>query len=531
MRRFFRVTVVLAIFANIPLGAENWLDAQEISPEIAELRARLDGLEQTNRELEAAFQRLQQTRAATFESGEYSAEAELRETADACFSEASNQNLLTATLPKNDLTMSSSWHNGLEAETADKRFRVHVGGRTQFDAAWFSVPSNLKGPVAGTGLNNPYGDGVDFRRARLRIDGTMYDVIDWAAEYDFVNAARVGNAANNGLVDHTVIAFTDLWWTFKYVPLLGNVRVGNQKEAIGLEHLVSSRFLPFMERSFNQDSFYGGFFNGFTPGISAFDTMLDERGTWNVGLFKTTDNVFSTNTNDGDYSVVARTTVLPVYENEGAQLLHFGVSLREASTAGDRTRFRTRSPVRSGIASQWPTPADTGLFSGDDMLWLNMEAVMVNDSLTVQAEYLNSYVHNAAPVVGGVSGPPVGTLHYQGGYVQFLYYLTGEHDNYNRKTGAFDRVTPFRNYSPICTANGTAAGPGAWQVGARYNYLNLNDRGVNGGILHDMTAGVNWFLNPNMKVQFNYSATHRDSALALGDGWIHGWGIRFAHDF
>ncbi len=38
---------------------------------------------------------------------------------------------------------------------------------------------------------------------------------------------------------------------------LGNIRVGNQKEPVGFERLVSSRFLPFMERSYNQDVFYG----------------------------------------------------------------------------------------------------------------------------------------------------------------------------------------------------------------------------------------------------------------------------------
>jgi phosphate-selective porin OprO/OprP len=78
-----------------------------------------------------------------------------------------------------------------------------------------------------------------------------------------------------------------------------------------------------------------------------------------------------------------------------------------------------------------------------------------------------------------------------------------------------------------------ASGPGAWQIGARYNFLDLNDNTLDGGVLHNFTAGLNWFLNPNMKLQFNYMLTDRDAALAgdLGDGLIHGWGIRLAHDF
>ena len=76
-------------------------------------------------------------------------------------------------------------------------------------------------------------------------------------------------------------------------------------------------------------------------------------------------------------------------------------------------------------------------------------------------------------------------------------------------------------------------GPGAWQIGGRYNYLDLNDNGLDGGILHNFTGGLNWFFNPNMKLQFDYMATHRDAPLAgnLGDGWIHGFGMRLASDF
>jgi phosphate-selective porin OprO/OprP len=113
-----------------------------------------------------------------------------------------------------------------------------------------------------------------------------------------------------------------------------------------------------------------------------------------------------------------------------------------------------------------------------------------------------------------------------------LYFLTGENDRYNRKTGAFDRVIPYENFFLVRDPDGNhTCGLGAWQVGVRYNYLDLNDSGINGGILHNVTAGVNWFLNPNMKVQYNYIATHRDVVGTAGDGWINGWGVRVAHDF
>lgn len=431
-----------------------------------------------------------------------------------------------------DLSMTASWNNGLELATKDKAFRVHVGGRYQLDTGWFSVDPNVNNT-----LTPQYADGIDFRRARFRIDGTMYEVIEWACEYDFVNAARLRNAAGTGAQEIAVTAPTDLWWTFTHLPLVGNLRIGNQKEGIGFEHLVSSRFQPFMERSFNQDAFYGGAFNGFVPGAQFFNTYADEMGVWQLGIFKPTSSVFAFNTGDGDYSVTGRLTRLLWYEDEGRQLFHVGASARQATAVGNNfapgrnITFRTRDAIRTGLASNWPTPANTGNLFGDDMQWFNIELASVHGPWTFQAEWLVSSLQDARTAFAAPLG---NTAVYHGGYIQLLYFLTGESDHYNRKTGFFERVKPFENFFFVegedCQ---NYFGRGAWQVGARYNYLDLNDNGINGGILHNGNFTLNWFLNPNMKVQFDYIATYRDAPLPAnaGDGWIHGWGCRFAHDF
>jgi len=182
------------------------------------------------------------------------------------------------------------------------------------------------------------------------------------------------------------------------------------------------------------------------------------------------------------------------------------------------------------LSTNWPTPANVTLF-GDDEQSANLEFVVVNGSMTLQAEYLVNGVQDARLLPNG----PLGTTAvYHGGYVQLLYFLTGEHDHYGKKVGFLERVKPNENFFLVRDQSGCRCyGKGAWQVGARYNYLDLNDEGLNGGILHNGTLGLNWFLNPNMKVQFNYMMTHRDAPLPgnIGDGWVHGWGIRLAHDF
>ena len=445
-----------------------------------------------------------------------------------------------ATKPSDEdpLKMTAKWNHGIELQSADKKFKVHVGGRVQLDSSWYGLPQSVN-----NNINIPYGDGVDFRRARLRADGTMYETIDWAAEFDFVNSARVRNqpvsATNPGFFDETLTAPTDLWVQFRELPRFGTVRIGNQKEAIGFEHLTSSRFLPFMERSFNQDTFYGGNFNGFAPGIQVTKNYgCDDDGLIQYGIFKPVNNVFSFNTGDGDYSLVSRFTRLLNYEDEGQRLTHVGLSFRNAtgvSQAGVPGRiqgFRTRDALRSGLSADWPVPAGISLF-GDEVRWLNGEFVMVRGQWTLQSEYLFSFYNDARTTF---AGPDVGTVAYHGGYIQVLRYLTCDYDHYNKKTGVFERVVPTNNFVRCgTTSDGSCGGWGAWQAGLRYNYLDLNDEGLNGGQLHNLTWGLNWYLNPNLKFQWNYITTYRNvddvPAFAAGSGVIHGVGMRVAFDF
>ena len=49
--------------------------------------------------------------------------------------------------------------------------------------------------------------------------------------------------------------------------------------------------------------------------------------------------------------------------------------------------------------------------------------------------------------------------------------------------------------------------------------------------LYDWTLGLNWFLNPNMKVQLNYILEHRDAPQDVTRSWINGIGVRAAYDF
>ena len=200
-----------------------------------------------------------------------------------------------------DTGLKAVWHHGWEVESANKDFRVHVGGRTQVDGGWFAADDAVQFGPRGIGRLD---DSVNMRRGRLRVDGTMYEVIEWAAEYDFVS--HLVGAANPSV---PAPAPADLWVTLTHLPWVGNFRVGNQKDPIELEHLTSSRWLDFMERSLMFDAFYGRFTNGFVPGLQFFNWTENERATWAVGVFKNTTNPFGFGVGDGDYMIEGRGTV------------------------------------------------------------------------------------------------------------------------------------------------------------------------------------------------------------------------------
>jgi phosphate-selective porin OprO/OprP len=416
------------------------------------------------------------------------------------------------------LKMSAKWDNGLVIETKDKDFQVHVGGRAQFDSGWNSASQAVQFGPGGTGELQ---DGALFRRARLRIDGTMYQWIDWVVEFDFAN--DVENDASPGSQPIGSPSFTNVWIGFNEIPYVGTVRAGWLKEPIGFQHLMSSRWYNFMESSPGIGSL-----NLRSAGVLMRNTSADERVTWSAGVFHVQNDNFGFGFGDGEYSETGRLTWLPWYEDEGYHLLHLGIGLNHRHLDNDQIELRGRPSVRTMPGPIQPALADTGTIGGSSQEVLDLELAGVYGPWTLQSEYYCTWIHDA---IFPNQPPPVGvprdTLFYQGCYVELLYFLTGEYRAYNLKDAVFDRVVPLRNFN----IRDCLCGGGAWQVGVRYGFLDLQDKGVNGATLHDIVLGLNWFLNPNVKIQWNLAIDHRSSTPPGSSGWTYIAGTRLAMDF
>jgi len=421
--------------------------------------------------------------------------------------------------------LSVGWLDGLRFYSTDDAFHLHVGGNAQIDSTWLIAPNGAfalpnKGGISGIG-----GASATFlRRVRLRVEGDIYDQFDYIVEYDFANASN--DTGNNQPLSFNNItgapAPINIWMQVRDVPLLGNLRFGNQVKPIGFSNQVYQGFLPFMERADNWDAFQGTDDNGFSIGLTARNHTDNERATWQYGIYRPLVNNFGIALNKGQWG--GRLTALPIFEDDGRVLVHVGLGTLNGELPQNQLRVRARALLRNGPGYAVPVLVNTGNITGSRQYTLVPELAAVFGPWTFQAEWTGQWLTQATP-----SGKPnQGTVLYHGGYAEVLYFLTGEHQEYDKVVGAFGRVVPRRNLR-MKRGEGIS-GCGAWQLGVRFSYLDLNDKAIQGGTLYDWTVGLNWFWNPNMKVQLNYILTRRDQP-GVPAAWINGIGVRGAYDF
>jgi phosphate-selective porin OprO/OprP len=420
--------------------------------------------------------------------------------------------------------LEASWDNGVHLQSADEEFKLHIGGVAQIDSVWLIGPQSVFA-LPGGGMNGVgNAQATQLRRAMLEADGTIFGQFDYKIQYDFANASN----DNSGVQPPSFGNLTsspaphNIWMQLRDVPYLGNIRVGNQNKPIGMVNNTSGTDLPFMERPDNMDAFYGPFDNGFALGITVQNWTESERITWRYGVFQPATNVFGVALNK--YTLGARVTALPWYDDEGAHLIHIGLGYWGGEIVQDQLRDRARPLLRNAPGFAVPVLVDTGEVPGNMQHTIGPEFALVLGPFSLQAEYAAQFLIDAE----NSTGQNVGTVFYHGGYVEALYFLTGEHMEYDRHDGVFGRVVPRNNLKWKKDQGFLACG--AWQIGARFSYLDLDDKSIQGGRVYDWTAGLNWYWNPNMKIQLNYIAEHRDTP-GVTPGWINGVGVRAAYDF
>lgn len=353
-------------------------------------------------------------------------------------------------------------------------------------------------------------DGSDFRRARLAATGDVAENLSYMVEMDFGFPGRP--------------SFMDVWMDLQDVPWLGNIRIGYWRQPFSLDAMNSVRELTFLERALPF---------AFVPfrqiGIGTYNHADNERATWALSLFRFPTDMWGSNVGDnGGYSMSGRTTFLAVYADHGRQLVHFGLDYAYLEPSNDLVQYRNQpeffvgetggAALPGGVPTVLPPFVNTGPSPAASSQLVGVEAAAVHGPLHVQSELMYALVNQ-------IAGPSVAL---PGMYVQAGWLLTGETRPYNRINGTFGRIVPERNF--LTGEAGWVDGWGAWELAARWSYIDLMDENIRGGRLNDLTFGVNWYWNRFAKVQLNYIRAFLDDP-AFGDSNAEILALRAQVDF
>ena len=328
-------------------------------------------------------------------------------------------------------------------------------GRIQADAGFTSLPD---------GLAADDGFGSELRRVRLGMAGDIPGGFGYKVEVDFA-----GSDAE----------LTDAYLSYGHDGFTATA--GQHNTFQSLEELTSSRFSSFIERAAFTDAF-------------GFERRLGVSGQYVAGDLLVQAGAFSDNIEDlpgKSWSLDGRVVFAP---KMGSTQLHLGGSLHHADlAAGDTVRYRQRPLVHFTSTRA----IDTGNLAAESELGAGLEAALIAGPLHAAGEAYWQRLDRPGALVDPT---------FFGGYAEVGYFLTGESRGY--KSFKFDRTRATREVGE--------GGIGAIQVNLRYDYLDLNDRGIAGGTQNGYLASLVWVPTDYTRLMLNYGHLEYDSAaLAL----------------
>ncbi|MCA1714148.1 MAG: OprO/OprP family phosphate-selective porin, partial [Gammaproteobacteria bacterium] len=255
----------------------------------------------------------------------------------------------------------------------------------------------------------------------------------------------------------------------------GKVTIGHFKPYRSMEELTSSNEITMMERPFSSAT---GLFNGrqFQQGVGYL--RAGDNYTAGATVFNLRNAAGSRNEGAG---AAVRFTYAPI--NNDDSTLHFGVSYSHEN-ANKGSANIAAAAVYAGRRGPSQTIATTTGASGDSVDSIGLEAAGAFGPLFFQSEY-------ARATFGRPSG---GDHDLDTFYVMGSWMLNGGHKPYKPATGVFG--------SP------KVGQQGLWELTARYD--TIENRDVDSLRATSTTLGLNYYLNPNLRVMFNYIRGEND---------------------
>lgn len=369
----------------------------------------------------------------------------------------------------------TTWKGAPQWQNDSLTFKVR--GRVYYDV--LSQEQDFANPATAD-TNNQLSR---LRTARIGVEGTWNQ--DWAYKAEFSLAG--GTTAWEDLI-------------LEYKPNdMTSLMVGNFK-TVGFENVSSSRYITFMERGPIENVL------GIGRVMTAQAKMNGEN--WTAAAFVHGDSVNAADPAVGaseQLAVGARGTFAPV--NTDTTKLHLGLWARKRDR-GDQTAFGYAVRANTAYGTQWLSSGSIG----DADTQIGAEALLIWKNFSVQGEYANIEVDRVT------GADPSGKAY----YLSASWFPTGEMRNLEVKKGELGRT---KIMNPV-----TAGGPGAFELGVRYDNVDLTEF-PSGGEYAGLTGGATWYPFPYVRFMANYTNGQYDLNAANADVDVDTLQFRAQFDF
>lgn len=366
------------------------------------------------------------------------------------------------TFAQQQVPVNIKYDNGLKIKIADpeqkNKTELVLAGRIHYDITLINQDDAINSQIGSSHSSQ------QFRRIFLMHSGNLfYGKLNYKIQFDFTGGQ---------------IGFRDVYIEpriFSAGKMQGFIRAGQFKDPFRLENMFSSNNLSLMERSY---------ISGFAPlrntGIMYHMHTVDEVFTFQLAYLDNSTDAGADLSPDDGYNITTRATFLPVHNEE--QTIHLGAafSVRERGMEA-KYNIKAKPPV-STLANYLSVP-----FSGvEDVQLLNFEGLLIRKRLMIMSELLLGSVRT-------------GTDHHANAYYgQVSYFINRDsHHRYNNSLLGIKDVISDQ---------------GAWELVARYAAVHIDDEIPAAPSVHDLTFGLNYYFNEQLRIMLNLTRIHLQSA-------------------
>ena len=425
-------------------------------------------------------------------------------------------------------------------QSADGKNEIALTGRMHFDYRASDVDDDALDnsdtddyDIDGKSMSDEF----EMRRARIGIKGKL----DGIWKYDVVLNANGKSGKNLDTASLTFAAMKPF-----------QIQVGRFKQAFNLEGLTSSNDIDFNERSFiNQISphkklgiaFKGEPIKGMTYMVSKYQEGFVTNDVENENNYsgrltydyasanKIKDSIFHLGISGftEDYSAT------PKSSSNGGTSTHAKFLKFKSAGRGFSPLFRMDQGGQTLANPGYSAKAKQSVHVESAILGL--EAIIAKGPLKFQGEYAGGKFESKDEIRGNDMSADIESV-----YLSANYMLSGEHYSKSYKGG---KMKGIKISNPFDFEKGT--GTGAWEIGARYEHLDIDDIKINNagaatssrvvgaldcgvatdddytscnngkGGANQYTLGLKWLANQNVMAKISYTYSDYDHDIIAKD--------------